>query len=69
MKDMMWSDDEYDYIRIDGVVMKIKREFQWQQDAYKERQARQDALMGVVLVCCILFLLIVWVSIRMGMAQ
>lgn len=48
--DTMWSDDQYDYVRLDGIVIMFKRVAEQEQELSTEEQIRmvvvESALWG-----------------------
>ena len=50
MNDTMWSDDQYDYVRLDGIVIMFKRVAEQEQELSTEEQIRmvvvESALWG-----------------------
>ena len=48
--DTMWSDDQYDYVRLDGIVIMFKRVSEQEQELSTEEQIRmvvvESALWG-----------------------
>jgi len=54
MSDTMWSDDQYDYVRIDGIVIMFKRVIEQEQELSTEEQIRmvvvESALWGSLFI-------------------
>jgi len=54
MSDTMWSDDQYDYVRIDGIVIMFKRVIEQEQELSTEEQIRmvvvKSALWGSLFI-------------------
>ena len=50
LSDTMWSDDQYDYVRLDGIVIMFKRVAEQEQELSTEEQIRmvvvESALWG-----------------------
>ena len=50
--DTMWSDDQYDYVRLDGIVIMFKRVAEQEQELSTEEQIRmvvvESALWGTL---------------------
>ena len=50
LNDTMWSDDQYDYVRLDGIVIMFKRVAEQEQELSTEEQIRmvvvESALWG-----------------------
>jgi len=50
----MWSDDQYDYVRIDGIVIMFKRVIEQEQELSTEEQIRmvvvESALWGSLFI-------------------
>lgn len=58
MKDAMWSDDKYDYIRLGGKVFMFKRHIETEQEPTPEEQiaaAIIDALLSITLIASVVF--------------
>lgn len=54
LKDTMWSDDQYDYVRLDGIVIMFKRVAEQEQELSTEEQIRmvvvESALWGSLFI-------------------
>ena len=42
--DTMWSDDQYDYVRLDGIVIMFKRVAEQEQELSTEEQIRMTVV-------------------------
>ncbi len=62
MSDTMWSDDQYDYVRIDGIVIMFKRVIEQEQKLSTEEMIRMvivESALWVFLFAAVLFVLYV----------
>lgn len=62
MSDTMWSDDQYDYVRIDGIVIMFKRVIEQEQELSTEEMIRMvivESALWVFLFAAVLFVLYV----------
>ena len=48
MNDTMWSDDQYDYVRLDGIVIMFKRVTEQEQELSTEEQIRMVVVESVL---------------------
>lgn len=48
MNDTMWSDDQYDYVRLDGIVIMFKRVAEQEQELSTEEQIRMVIVESVL---------------------
>ena len=46
--DTMWSDDQYDYVRLDGIVIMFKRVSEQEQELSTEEQIRMVIVESVL---------------------
>lgn len=46
--DTMWSDDQYDYVRLDGIVIMFKRVAEQEQELSTEEQIRMVIVESVL---------------------
>ena len=44
LSDTMWSDDQYDYVRLDGIVIMFKRVAEQEQELSTEEQIRMTVV-------------------------
>ena len=55
--DTMWSDDQYDYVRLDGIVIMFKRVAEQEQELSTEEQIRmvvvESALWGTLFMAAL----------------
>lgn len=48
LSDTMWSDDQYDYVRLDGIVIMFKRVSEQEQELSTEEQIRMVIVESVL---------------------
>ena len=48
LNDTMWSDDQYDYVRLDGIVIMFKRVSEQEQELSTEEQIRMVIVESVL---------------------
>ena len=48
LNDTMWSDDQYDYVRLDGIVIMFKRVAEQEQELSTEEQIRMVVVESVL---------------------
>lgn len=57
LNDTMWSDDQYDYVRLDGIVIMFKRVAEQEQELSTEEQIRmvvvESALWGFLFMAAL----------------
>ena len=67
MNDTMWSDDQYDYVRLDGIVIMFKRVTEQEQELSTEEQIRmvvvESALWGSLFMAVLLVVYVILAAI------